>query len=84
MPAVYVREIDGEAIVLNMETERYIGFDPVASSMWHALTTSATIAEALDRLAADFDVERARLEDDVAAFIVTLRETELARLSPTG
>jgi Coenzyme PQQ synthesis protein D (PqqD) len=84
LPTVYVREIDDEAIVLNMETEKYIGFDPVARSMWEALTTSANIADAIDRLASEYAVERPILEADVTAFIANLQENELVRLTPVA
>jgi hypothetical protein len=77
LDSVYVREVDDEAIILNMETEKYIGLDAVARSMWEALTTSTTVGNAIELLAAEYDVEREQLDSDVTAFIATLQANNL-------
>jgi Coenzyme PQQ synthesis protein D (PqqD) len=84
LDTVYVREVDDEAIVLNMETEQYVGFDPMARSMWEALTTCSTVAEAIERLADEYEVDRAQLDADVAAFVATLQANDLVSIEPAS
>ena len=82
LPAIYVRAVDDEAIVLNIDTEQYVGFDAVARSMWEVLVTSESIAIAIDHLLEQFDAEREQIEADVDAFIVTLKENDLVVVEP--
>ena len=84
LPSVYVRDVGDESIVLNMETEQYIGLDAVARSMWEALTTSGTVADATAVLLDEYNVEPDRLAADIATFIETLAMNNLATVEPAA
>ena len=44
--AVVARELDGETVLLNLDTGIYFGLDAVATDMWRAMLESASLAEA--------------------------------------
>ena len=60
---VLVRELDGEAVLLNLDNESYYGLDDVGTMFWTVLSHSSSIDEAYQRLLKkEFDVEdRTRL-----------------------
>ncbi len=66
---VLLREVADEAVILNLNTERYYGLDRVGTRFWIALTTSATIQEAIDTLLSEYAVDRATLEQDMHALL---------------
>jgi hypothetical protein len=71
---VLVREIDGEAVILVMKTERYLGLDPVGSNMMNVLTGSASVEAAYEALLEKFDVEPDVLRRDLEELIGKLVE----------
>lgn len=75
-----MRELDGEAVLLNLANERYYGLNRVGTRMWHVLASSASVQVAFERLAGEYDVEPDRLRDDLAALIGQLTEQGLIRL----
>jgi len=48
------RELDGEAVVLNLETGMYYGLDAVGTVIWRAVESSGTLRHALDRVLDQF------------------------------
>jgi len=66
---VLTRELEGEMVILNLETERYLGLDDVGTRMWNALTTAGTVGEACERLLDEYEVEGERLRADVADLV---------------
>ncbi|MGQ9908262.1 MAG: PqqD family protein [Candidatus Flexifilum sp.] len=77
---VLVRQIAGEAVLLNLNTETYFGLDEVGTDMWQALTTSATIEQAFTHLLSVYDVEAEVLRADLTALIEELIECGLVAL----
>jgi hypothetical protein len=61
---VIFRELDGEAIILNLATGIYFGLDEVGTRFWALITEAGTLRHAVDVMAGEFDVERATLERD--------------------
>lgn len=76
-PAVISAALDGEAVLLNTETGLYIGLDPVGTRIWELLGEGITGPELFDRLLDEYDVERERLQADLAAFLSELAELGL-------
>ena len=64
-PEVLFRDFEGESVLLNLNDESYYGLDEVGTSMWQALTETGTVEMALERLAAEYDVEEAILRRDL-------------------
>ncbi len=60
-----MRRVGEEHVLLNLEDETYYGLNPVGSRLIELAENGATLAEIIDRLFAEFEVEREQLEMDV-------------------
>lgn len=67
--AVSWREADGEVIALDLTTSDYLGVNASGKVLWTRLADGATSGELATALVAEFGVDRARAEADVAAFL---------------
>lgn len=77
---VLLREVAGEAVILNLNNEQYYGLDEIGTRFWTMLTTSSSIREAIDDLLAEYDVDRATLEQDMRDLLSKLAEQGLVEL----
>ena len=71
---VLMRDLDGESVVLNVQTEKYYGLDEVGTRMWAVLTGSDSIQAAFERLLGEYDVEPTQLHADLERLIGELVE----------
>ena len=69
---VLVRQVENESVLLNLTSERYFGLDEVGTRMWAALTSSPSIQAAYDTLIAEYDVEDARLRQNLEELVERL------------
>jgi hypothetical protein len=79
-PDALFQDIDGEGVILDLKSSSYFGVDQVGVRLWQCLQQNPALAPALDQLEAEFEVSRAQLENDIAAFLASLVEAELATL----
>lgn len=79
---VLVRCLDGESVLLNLETEKYFGLDSTGTRMWELVTTSPTIELAYGRLVEEFDVEPELLRNHLGELLSELRENGLLNIVP--
>ena len=75
-----MRELDGESVILNLETGNYFGLDAVGTRMIAALSTSDRIQAAYDVLAAEYDADPELLRRDLEAFIEKLVDRGLVEI----
>ena len=78
--AVLARELDGESILLNLESETYFGLDEVGTRIWALLTGAPTIQAAYEALLAEYDVAPDVLRQDLEALLAQLLEQGLLEL----
>lgn len=64
-PDVLFRELDGEAVLLNLKTGTYFGLDAVATRMWQLIAEQHALTRVLDSIAGEYDVEPQVLETDL-------------------
>ena len=64
-PDVLFRMVSDEAILVNLNTEVYLGLNPVGARMWSALTDAPSIDVAYQALLSEYEVEPARLRADL-------------------
>ncbi len=74
---VLVRELEGESVLLNLDSETYFGLDEVGTRMWVSLTTAPSIEAAFETLKGEYDVAPEKLRDDLEALIGQLLEKGL-------
>ncbi len=77
-----MRELDDEAVVLDLESGMYYGLNRVGATIWrHASAGGGTSLQALvDAVVEEFEVQVADAERDVAAFIESLRASRLVHV----
>jgi hypothetical protein len=74
---VHARRFDDEIVLLDLQGGRYYGLDEVGADVWEALSDGATVEDVVARLHDRYDVERARLEQDVRALVDDLMRSGL-------
>jgi hypothetical protein len=77
---VLFREFDGEAVILNLDTESYLGLDAVGTRMWTVLTHQPSIQAAYDILLSEYDVSPDTLRADVERLLGEMLEHKLITL----
>lgn len=75
--SVVAAELDNEMVLLNVETGVYFGLDEVGTTIWSLITDGLDEQEIVERIVADYDVEPARVSDDVRGFIEQLEHKGL-------
>ena len=62
---VLFRELDGEAVVLNLESGVYFGLNPVATRMWQLIAEQHSLVTVLNTLATEYEADQTVLEADL-------------------
>ena len=68
-PDVVVRDLDGEAVVLDLATGTYFGLNDVGTRIWQLVVQQRTLAEVVEVLEREFDAPVDRLEADLRGFV---------------
>ena len=77
---VFAQEVDGEMVLLDMESENYFGLDEVGTAIWQAMQEKETLKEVLDTLLEQYEVEAEMLENDLSDFVGKLVESGLVKV----
>lgn len=83
-PDVVFRELDGEAVILNLETGLYFGLNEMGTRIWQLLDAHAEVRRVLDTLRDEFDVADDRLSADLLALVEQLRDKGLVHVVPAA
>jgi hypothetical protein len=75
--AIHFREVDGETLLLDLRTSKYLVVNPSATLLWRHLAEGTTRAELVAALAAEYDLDPAEAAADVDAFLDDCRAREL-------
>jgi len=62
---VIARELDGETVLLNLDTGIYFGLDAVGTGIWRAIRASGSLQDALAAVESEYDVDRDVLRVDL-------------------
>jgi hypothetical protein len=79
---VLVRNLDGESVFLNLETEKYFGLDATGTRMWEAVTTLPNIDMAYAQLLEEFEVEPEVLRNHLTELLGRLVDYGLLSVMP--
>jgi len=74
---VLISHLHDEAVILNLDSERYYGLDDVGTRFLSVLTTSDSIESAYDRLRDEYDVDPQVLRNDLLGLIESLLDQGL-------
>jgi hypothetical protein len=61
------RELEGESVLLNLETGMYYGLDVVGTRAWQLAAADGSLRSVRDRLLEEYDAEPAVIERDLLA-----------------
>lgn len=75
--SVIAAELDGEAVLLNVETGIYFGLNAVGTEIWRMISAGAGEDEIIAGILDAFDADPAELRSDVAAFLHRLESEGL-------
>jgi len=79
---VFAQEVDGEMVLLDMESENYFGLDEVGTAIWQAMQEYGNLQEVFNALLEQYDVEAEVLENDLSHFVSKLVESGLVKVTP--
>jgi hypothetical protein len=79
---VVAQPVGQETVILHVPSERFVTLDDTGAAMWRIGSASASVAQAIDTLIDEYDVDRSTLEADFMAFAERLHSLELANLEP--
>ena len=71
-PNVLVQELDGESVLLNLESERYFGLDDVGTRLWQHLLEHRRLDRICQELHKEYDVDERCLRADVIRLVQEL------------
>ena len=77
---VFAQEVDGEMVLLDMNSENYFGLDAVGTDIWQAMQGKENLTEVFDVLLEQYEVEEDVLKKDLVTFVEKLEESGLVKV----
>ena len=74
------RDLDGEAVILNMKSGVYCGLNEVGARIWQLIQEPKSVKDVLDTLLEEYDVEPDRCEREVLTLLQQMGERGLIEI----
>ena len=74
---VLSHNLQGEEVILNLNTGVYFGLDPVGTRAWHLIQEHQSPQKVLDSLLAEYEVGKDQCAQDLLSLLVLLKEKGL-------
>ena len=78
---VVFRELEGETVILNLESGTYFGLDPIGTRIWQLCQEHGLLRTVHHFMQAEYDVTAEALEADMIELVDELRAKGLVTLS---
>ena len=75
------QEVAGEAVLLDLASEKYFGLDPVGTRIWNLLGEHDLLQAVHERLCAEYDADPERIAYDLLTLTAQLAEAGLVKLA---
>jgi hypothetical protein len=72
------RDLDGEAVILDLHSGTYFGLNPVATRMWQLIAQHGQLRTVFDQLCREYDATPDTLEHDLLDLLARLVQAGLA------
>jgi hypothetical protein len=79
---VFSRALDGEAVLLDSATGKYLGLNEVGSRIWGLIEKGQTLGAIRATIVAEFEVDEARAAADLRALLTELETRGLVQRAP--
>ena len=73
-------DLEGEAVLLNIQTGRYFGLNEVGTSIWALISEPRTVADLIEALRKEYKVASGMLNKDVMSFLESMEERSLIKV----
>jgi hypothetical protein len=81
-PEVVFRDLDGEAVLLNLQSGVYFGLNETGTQIWNILSENGRLEEVYSRILNDFSVEPDLAKSDLLMLTEQLVEKGLVTILP--
>jgi hypothetical protein len=76
-PDVMFQEVGGEAVLLDLRSEKYLGLNETGTRIWQLLQQSGDLHRVLERMLAEYDVDARQMERDLVELVGQLADAGL-------
>jgi len=76
-PDLVAAEMDGDIVMMSVETGTYFGLTGIAPQIWEALQTPQSAEELFSEMLSLYDVEEDVLRADLTAFLADMQKNGL-------
>lgn len=76
------RVVDGETIVLNLESGTYFGLNATGTRVWRLIEAGATRAQMIERISMEFEHPIGAVQTDVDELLTALQSKGLVTAAP--
>lgn len=71
------RELEGEAVIVHLDSGMYYGLDPVGTRLWQLIDAHGQLRPVFDAALEEFEVEPDRLQHDLLQLVSELARCQL-------
>lgn len=76
-PDVMFQEVGGEAVLLDLSSENYLGLNETGTRIWQLLQRSGDLRRVLENMLAEYDVDARQMERDLVDLVGQLADAGL-------
>jgi len=76
-PELVSSDVDGEKVMMSIESGEYFGLDPVGARIWELIENPIQVNILIEKLLDEFEVEKELCEADTLDFLKQLLEKNL-------
>ena len=80
LPEVLSREVTGETVLLDLDSECYFGLDEVGTRIWQLIREHGDLEKVYAIMLDEFDVQAEQLEKDLDALVRKLADNGLIEI----
>lgn len=78
---VVAAEMDGETVMISIESGKYYGMDIIGSRIWELLETPKSVADVVRILGEEYEIKQQQCEADVLDFLKYLQKEGLVKVA---
>jgi hypothetical protein len=74
-------EVDGELVMMNIETGAYASLNETGKSIWTLLDAPKSLSEVVSSLVEEYEIDQATCEKEVLPFVENMLKSEVLTLA---
>jgi Coenzyme PQQ synthesis protein D (PqqD) len=80
-PSVLAAEVEGAIMMMSINQSKYFSLDKIGSDIWQRIEPRCSFANLIDRLAVDYDADRAIIAADVRVLLDRMVAQDIVTLT---